>query len=172
MLLISPTAPKYPRISAPDALTVAGYESIYSISQSDVKLSGPVNCPRLTSTFSRYAPTSIDDDVPHLEMGQVFRLTTMLSGHMAAFVLYAALATATTASTVQATNEACQCTFGTLPVPVDIEIPAHPENGLTTTDLRRLKAVYDIFGVFCQPKESFGNSGSRQLYLFISPNSQ
>ncbi|KAF7797059.1 hypothetical protein EIP86_008251 [Pleurotus ostreatoroseus] len=94
----------------------------------------------------------------------------MLSFYTAsAFGLCAALATATTASTVPATNEACQCTFGTLPVPVDLEIPTHPENGLTTTDLRRLKAVYDIFGVFCQPKEPFGNSGSSQSHLEFSP---
>ncbi|KAL4244448.1 hypothetical protein ABKN59_010231 [Abortiporus biennis] len=48
----------------------------------------------------------------------------------------------------------CLCTSGSVPIPVDIRIPVDPANGLNTTNLRRLKNTFNIFGQLCQPSNT------------------
>ena len=57
-------------------------------------------------------------------------------------------------SVAGATPDSCLCSYGSIPVPVDVKIPVDPTMGLNTTDLRRLETVYNIFGVFCQPAQA------------------
>jgi hypothetical protein len=55
------------------------------------------------------------------------------------------------ANDTQVASNACSCDLGIIPVNVDVNIPADPSSPLNTTDTRRLRATFDIFGVLCEP---------------------
>ncbi|KAF7368789.1 Alpha/beta-hydrolase [Mycena venus] len=72
-----------------------------------------------------------------------------------------------------ALGASCACSSVTIPVHVDALVPKDPTDifgGLKSnpSSLRRVNAIYDVYGVFCQPNTvSLNNAGSYVLQLLV-----
>ncbi|KAJ7772465.1 hypothetical protein B0H16DRAFT_170208 [Mycena metata] len=75
--------------------------------------------------------------------------------------------------TYAAVQGSCACSPVTIPVHVDVLVPKDPTDefaGLKSnaSELRRVDATYDIYGIFCEPDTTVSSRNKVQLILLVT----